>query len=109
MNDNETILAELRKIGAWADMQRRITKWSFIVIAALIPAMVIFGIVMEKRLNKSLEDVSPQEKPEKPTWSDVDLNVRRANLDEAMRIGEELIQKTPEYPEGHHRLATAYL
>ena len=109
MNDNETILAELRKIGAWADTQRKITKWSFIVIAALIPAIVVFGIVMEERLNKSMEDISSHEKPEKPAWSDVDWNIRRANLDEAMRIGEELIQRTPQYPEGHHRLAAAYL
>jgi tetratricopeptide (TPR) repeat protein len=109
MNDNETILAELRKIGAWADMQRKITKWSFIAIAVFIPAMVVFGIVMEKRLNKSLEDVSPHDKPEKPTWSDVDWNIRRANLDEAIRIGAELTQKMPQYPEGYHRLAAAYL
>jgi tetratricopeptide (TPR) repeat protein len=109
MNDNETILAELRKIGAWADMQRKITKWSFIAIAAFIPAMVVLGIVMEKRLNKSLQDVSPHDKTEKPTWSDVDWNIRRGNLDEAIRIGEELIQKAPQYPEGHLRLAAAYL
>src|SRR6267378_5249209 len=109
MNDNETILAELRKIGAWADMQRKITKWSFIVIAALIPAMIIFGIVMEKRLTTSMGDSPPHEKPEKPAWSDVDWNIRRADLDEAIRIGEELIQRTPQYPEGHHRLASAYL
>ena len=109
MNNDETILAELRKIGAWADMQRKITKWSFIVIAVFIPVMIIFGVVMEKRLNKSMEEVSSHEKPEKPTWSDVDWNIRRANLDEAVRIGEELIQKTAQYPEGHQRLAAAYL
>ena len=109
MNDNETILAELRKIGAWADMQRKITKWSFIVIAALIPAMIVFGIVMEKRLATSAENISSHEKPEKPAWSDVDWNIRRADLDEAIRIGEELILRTPQYPEGHQRLASAYL
>ena len=109
MNDNETILAELRKIGAWADMQRKITKWSFIVIAALIPAMIVFGIVMEKRFTTTMEDISSHEKPEKPTWSDVDWKIRRAEFDEAIRLGEELIQRTPQYPEGHHRLASAYL
>jgi len=51
MNDNETILVELRKIAAWAEMQRKITKWTFIGIALVIPTMVVFGIVMEKRLN----------------------------------------------------------
>jgi tetratricopeptide (TPR) repeat protein len=109
MNDNETILAELRKIAAWADMQRKITKWSLIVIAALIPAMIVLGILMEKRFTTTMEDISSHDKPEKPTWSDVDWKIRRAEFDEAIRLGEELIQRTPQYPEGHHRLASAYL
>jgi cytochrome c-type biogenesis protein CcmH/NrfG len=104
MNENESILAELRKIAAWAETQRKITKWSFIVIAVFIPAMIIFGIVMENRVKTSFEAG-----PEKPTWSDVDWNIRRTHLDEAIRVGEELIQKTPQYPEGHIRLASAYL
>ena len=109
MNDNESILAELRRIGAWADMQRKITKRSFIVMAVLIPVMVIFGIVMVKRETASMEDTLAPQKPEKPAWSDVDWKIRHADLDEAIRIGEELIQKTPQYPEGHQRLASAYL
>ena len=109
MNDNETILAELRKIGAWADMQRKITKWSFIAVGVFIPALIVVGIVMEKRLNTSLDDIRAPDKPETTTWSDVDWNIRRAKLDEAIRIGEELIQRTPQYPEGHARLASAYL
>jgi tetratricopeptide (TPR) repeat protein len=109
MNDDELILAELRKIGAWADMQRRITKWSFIVLAVLVPGMIIFGVIMEHRFKTSLEDIASPQKIEKPSWNDVDWNVRRANLDEAIRIGEELIKKMPVYAEGHYRLAAAYL
>lgn len=109
MNDNETILAELRRIGAWADTQRKITKWSFIVIAALVPIMIILGIVLEKRFTTTADDISALEKPGKPTWSDVDWKIRRAEFDEAIRLGEELIQRSPQYPEGHHRLASAYL
>src|SRR5258706_13559963 len=108
-NDDETILAELRRISAWADMQRRITKWSFIFIAALIPAMIVFGIVMEKRFATSVENVSSHEKPDRPAWSDVDWNIRHGDLDEAIKIGEELILRTPHYPDGHQRLASAYL
>jgi len=109
MNDNESILAELRRIGAWADMQRRVTKWSLIVVAVVVPGMIIVGIVMENRFNASMEDIRSPEKPAKPTWHDVDWNIRRANLDDAIRIGEELIQRMPEYPEGHHQLASVYL
>src|SRR2546426_12144 len=74
MNDNESILAELRRIGAWADMQRKITKWSFIVMAVLIPAMIVFGIVIVKREAASMENTL-----------------------------------SPQKPEGHQRLASAYL
>lgn len=105
-HDDEKILAELQRIGAWADMQRRITKWSFIVIAVFIPAMIVFGIVMERRLQTSMEEVPSHEKPD---WGDVDWKTRRGNFDDAIRIGEELIQRMPQYPEGHHRLASAYL
>ena len=31
MNDNEAIFAELRKISAWTDLQRKMTKWSLIL------------------------------------------------------------------------------
>jgi cytochrome c-type biogenesis protein CcmH/NrfG len=109
MNDNESILAELRRIGAWADMQRRITKWSLIAVAVLVPALIVFGIVMENRLSASMEEVHSPEKAAKPSWNDVDWNIRRADPDEAIRIGEELIQKMPQHPEGHLRLASAYL
>ena len=30
MNNDEPILAELRKISAWAERQRKMTKWSLI-------------------------------------------------------------------------------
>ena len=109
MNNDEAILAELRKISAWADMQRKVTKRSFIFIAVFVPALIIFAIVMEKRLDTSLEEVRAPDKAEKPVWSDVGWKTRRGDFEEAIRIGEELLKKTPQYPEGHHLLASAYL
>ena len=106
MNDNESILAELRKISAWADMQRKITRWSLIFIAVFIPALIVFGFIMEHHVKKTLDAVKPGPKQD---WYDVDQNVRVGAFDEAIRIGEELILKTPQYPEAHHRLAGAYL
>ena len=64
---------------------------------------------MENKLKTSMEEIRAPDKAEKPTWSDVDWKIRRAELDEGIRIGEELILRTPQYPEGHHRLASAYL
>jgi tetratricopeptide (TPR) repeat protein len=106
MNENESILAELRKIAAWTDMQRKVSKWSLIFAAVFIPAMIVFGIVMERRMKASLEDTTTAEKPD---WYDVDQDIRRGDLDKAIRIGEELIKKNPQFPEGHRRLAAAYL
>ena len=105
-NDNAEILAELRKISAWADMQRKITKWSFIFLAVFIPAMISIGLVMEQHANTNLEStVSPR----KQDWYDVEHHVRAGDFDKAIAIGEDLILKTPQYPEAHQRLAAAYL
>ena len=106
MNDNEAILAELRKISAWADMQRTLTKWSLIAVAVVIPAMIIVGILVERRVETHLGEIAPGQKPD---WYDVDQNVRAGDFDKAIRIGEELLPKTPQYPEAHRRLAGAYL
>lgn len=106
MNDNDTILAELKKISAWADMQRRVTKWSLIFVAVFIPAIFVFAIVMENRLKRSLEDTSTSVEH---SWYDVDRSLRNGKLDEAIRIGQELIRNTPLSPDGHIRMANAYL
>jgi len=106
LNDNDPILTELRKITAWTDMQRKITKWPLIVVAVIIPAMIVVGVVVEHRLRTSIEDITT---PETRDWYDVDRNVRLGDFDEAIRIGEELILKTPQYPDGHRGLGAAYL
>lgn len=106
MNANEQILAELKRIAAWADMQRRLTKWSVVFVAIFIPAAIVFSVVMENRLKRSLENTrSPQEH----SWYDVDRNLRSGNIDNAVQIGQELIKKTPLSPDSHTRLANAYL
>jgi tetratricopeptide (TPR) repeat protein len=106
MNNDDPILAELRKISAWADMQRKMTKWSLIFIAIFIPALIVFAVLMEQRVKTKLESVGSVETPD---WYDVDQNVRRGDFDKAIQIGEKLILKTPQYPEAHRRLAGAYL
>ena len=39
----------------------------------------------------------------------MERNVRAGDFEKAISIGEELILKTPQYPEAHQRLARAYL
>ena len=106
MNDNDSILAELKKISAWADMQRKATRWSLVFLAIFIPVIILFAVVMEHRIKKNIYDNGT---PAKFTWYDVDRNICLCDVTEAIRIGEELIKTTPLNPNGHSRLGTAYL
>lgn len=106
MNTNDEILVELRKISAWADRQRKISKRALIFVAVFVPAMILVPFVMEHMAQKSIEKIGTTEKH---VWCDVDANIRRCDLAKAIQIGEELIQKTPQYPKGHEHLAAAYL
>lgn len=106
MNDNDAILAELKKISAWADMQRTAMKWSFVFLALFIPAMIVFSVVMDRRFNKKIDDFGSAANP---SWYDVERNLRQGDPGEAIRIGERLIQRAPLYPDGHCRLASAYV
>ena len=107
MNDNEPILTELRKISAWAEMQRKATKWSLICMAVAIPIVIIVGIVLEHQLQTGIEDLASDE--QKLDWYDVSSNVRVGDYEKAIRIGEQLIQKTSQDPDAHEQLAEAYL
>ena len=106
MNIDEAILVELRKIAAWADRQRKMSKWGLIIAAVFVPLMIFVPVVMEHQAKQSIEKMSSTEKH---VWCDVEENIRRCDLAKAIQIGEELIQKTPQYPKGHYHLATAYL
>ena len=106
MNDNELILAELRRISAWADMQRKVTKWSLIVVAVAVPVMIVLGLVLEQQFEERIDNLVPAQQS---SWYDVDEKVRIGDFEAAIRMGEELISKTPQYPEAHRRLAGAYL
>lgn len=100
------ILAELRKISSWADLQRKVTKWSLVAMALFVCAVVVIGLLLEGRVQSQLDQTAA---PPKHDWYEVDHNVRVGDFDQAIAIGEELIQKTPLYPEAHQRLAAAYL
>lgn len=106
MNNDEPMLAELRKISAWADMQRKMTKWSLIFVAVFIPAMILIGVLVEQRVSTKLESVVSEETPD---WYEVERGLHQCDFDKAIQIGEKLIVKTPFYPEAHRRLAGAYL
>jgi len=103
---NDEILAELRKISAWVDLQRKLTKWSLIFLAAFVPVAISSFILMERHLQPNLESNRSSQQAD---WYEVDRAVRLGDFEKAVTIGEELILKTPQYPEAHERLARAYL
>lgn len=103
---NDEVLAELRKISAWADLQRKITKWSLILLVGIVAVVVGVFVLMDQHLKTNLES-NPS--PHQSDWYDVDRNVRSGDFEKAIAIGEELILKTPQYSEAHVRLARAYL
>src|ERR1700733_10653578 len=103
MNNDDQILTELRKISAWADMQRKYMKWSLTFLAIFFPTMGIIGFLVDRKVEDTVTRVNQKE------WYDVDIDVREGNFDKAIQIGEELILKTQKYPEAHRQLAEAYL
>lgn len=102
MNDNELILTELRKISAWADFQRRSGKWSLVMLVVFFSGMYVLG---PRAVEFWLDRTTKRE----VRWYDVESNVDLGDFDNAIRIGEEFVQKTPLHPEAHRRLAGAYL
>jgi tetratricopeptide (TPR) repeat protein len=104
--ENDEVLAELRKIVAWADLQRKTTRWAIILLVVLIPVAIGGFLLMHRDLNATLE---ANQAPQQPDWYEVDRNVRLGNLEKATTTGEQLILKTPQYPDAHVRLAGAYL
>jgi tetratricopeptide (TPR) repeat protein len=104
--NNDPVLAELRKISAWADWQRQTTRRSLVFWAALVSVAIGAAVLLERDLKTNLgSHLSPQP----PDWYEVDRQVHRGEFEKATVLGEELIAKTPQYPEAHLRLAGAYL
>jgi tetratricopeptide (TPR) repeat protein len=103
---NDEVLAELRKISAWADQQRKIAKWSLIALAGFVLVVVGVFVLMDRPSQANLES-SPS--PHQLDWYDVERSVRLGDFEKAIAVGEELIVKTPQYPQAQQRLAGAYL
>lgn len=100
------VLAELRKISAWADLQRKMTKWLLGFLAGLVPITILLFMAINRLPNLTpASDPSPHA----TDWYDVDRSVRMGDFEKAIAIGEELILKMPQYPEAHERLGRAYL
>jgi len=102
---DDELLANVKKVAAWADMQRKMTKWSLLFVLLFIPAMVVFAVTMEHCSEKRKARIRASGE----SWSDVYGASCDGHVEKAIRIGASLIQKTPGYEAGHSRLAFLYL
>lgn len=100
------VLAVLQQISAGADLQRKLAKWSLVFLAILVSVVLGMFLLMERRLNTTVQSNPP---PHQADWYDVDRDLKSGDFEKATALGEELILKTPQYPEGHQQLAKAYL
>jgi DNA-binding SARP family transcriptional activator len=57
-------------------------------------------------LATTMEDINASQTA---NWCNVERDVDRGDFDNAIEIGEGLIQKTPQFPDAHRRLAGVYL
>jgi tetratricopeptide (TPR) repeat protein len=103
---NDEVLAEMRKISAWAEFQRKVTRRLLIFLALAVVAGIGIAIFAARHLNTEVESKPPVQNPD---WYDVDRAVWQGDFDKAITIGEELILKTPQDWEAHKRLGKAYL
>ena len=103
VNNDDAILAELKKISAWSEQQRKMSRLVTIIVAIAFPLMIVLGIVADYDVKSTIAKVDA------PTWYDVDRNARAGDFEKALQVGEDLIKKTPRDPDAHRRLGNVYL
>lgn len=110
MDDSEKILAELQKISAAARAQRALMSAVLAVLLCFVATLLYFAYSTDQQMKKAVaESVKPVDFDAEVTWHNVDGHISKGDVQTALRMGNELIKKTPDFPDGHARLANAYL
>lgn len=113
MENDEAVLAELKKMSAWADTQRKLARGSLIFLGAFVPIMVLLAAFLERRVADRIREIDTMPTgvvPERAaSWYDVDQSVRQGDVGAALRTAQALLAKTPNSPEAHRRLAGVHL
>ena len=105
---HEEILAELKKVSAWADLSRqaierfkRMNRVASIVLLVILTCAIIVTPIAVHYLDKITES--------RTSWYTVDDCLRRGEINKAIQLGQKLIEKTPGDPAAHRILGAAYL
>lgn len=91
------LLAALNNVAAWAEYQKKITKWT---LWALVPFLIIgLGIVLSFK-NTISDTTRPPDGPIE--WYDVRQAAQKGDLQAALRLADELLQRIPLDFDGHY-------
>ena len=103
MSDHSNeILAALRNIEAWTNLQRKITKWGFLSFLPFILLMISIPFFASRYLDQTIKSHT-ERTAESRDWYDVSSASRKGNLKEALSIADELLLRNPRDFEGHYR------
>ena len=112
VHDFQELMLEIRKISAWAELNRRILKWSAILV---IPFMVVFFVLVffstqrTMRTARELTSWRPAPPAQRGIWGQVDALLAEGRLEGAIGAAERLVEKVPGYAAGHEKLGELYL
>jgi cytochrome c-type biogenesis protein CcmH/NrfG len=105
VGDHDELLTEVRKVAAWADMQRKVTKWTLVFVVLFMPTMIAFFFFMNQLAEKAVRETSEP----KVSWGEMYEAASQGRMAKALQIGHTMIGKVPGDPEGHCDLAFVYL
>jgi tetratricopeptide (TPR) repeat protein len=105
---HEEILAEVKKVSAWADLSRqdlerfkRMNRVVGIVALAIVACAIVVTPIAVHYLDRKTENET--------SWYTVNDCLWRGEINKAIQIGQKLIEKTPGDPAAHRILGGAYL
>lgn len=86
------MLASLKNIEAWSNLQRKLAKWSLISLLPFL--LLVFGapFFITRHFEKTMANIG--EKPGRD-WYDVTSAVRKGELEKALSLADGLLQRNP--------------
>ncbi|HWL53011.1 MAG TPA: hypothetical protein VNQ90_11285 [Chthoniobacteraceae bacterium] len=99
---SDEILATLKKIEAWTDLQRKIIRWSLWSTLPFVLVMIAFPFLASRYLNQTLKSHSEAASKEYD-WYDVSHASRKGDLHKALSMADELLSRHPRDFNGHYQ------
>lgn len=93
------MLASLKNIEAWSNLQRKLAKWSLISLLPFL--LLVFGapFFITRHFEKTMANISESGRD----WYDVTSAVRKGELENALSLADSLLQRNPHDFDGHYK------